>query len=102
MMNATQFWQFGHSMGAVEETILEITTTAPNQTFEWKNVVGNVVAYDWDNGIVNKSNTHTFQEAGTYTIKIIGDISHFRANSPLVTKIIKVVCINNRFLSNIL
>ncbi|MFJ1328155.1 leucine-rich repeat protein [Capnocytophaga canimorsus] len=89
-MNVLQNFVWGNKKNIFEETILEITTTAPNQTFEWKNVQGGVKAYDWDNGIVNKSNTHTFQGAGTYTIKIIGNISHFRANSSLVTKIIKV------------
>lgn len=97
-MNSVTFWHLGHSLpvsgggggsDVVGETIIEITTTRPNQLFAWGAVEGSVNYYDW-NGIVNNDSSYVFKEVGTYIIKLVGNISHFSASSSLVTNIIKV------------
>ncbi|MFJ1323298.1 hypothetical protein ACILDT_09825 [Capnocytophaga canis] len=100
-MNVTQFWQWG-SQQQYEETVIEITTTQPNQTFEWERVYGDVRYYDWDNGVRTNNKSHTFPKAGTYTIKIVGNIDSFKINkkhqqNPLITKIIQVANTINSF-----
>ncbi|ATA75214.1 hypothetical protein [Capnocytophaga sp. H2931] len=105
-MNATQFWQWGGKQQryADNETVIEITTTSSNETFEWGIVTGTVQYYDWGNGIKNNNKSHTFANAGVYTIKIVGDIDYFRIKkssnyelNPLVTKILQVAGSINNF-----
>lgn len=102
-MNVLQNYVWGLSKPQqYEETIIEITTTQPNQTFEWGKVTGAVQYYDWDNDVRTNSKSHTFANAGVYTIKIVGNIKHFRVEikqnlNSLVTKIIQVADSINNF-----
>ncbi|WP_212895422.1 hypothetical protein, partial [Capnocytophaga canis] len=102
-MNAIQNYVWGLSKPQqYEETIIEITTTQPNRTFEWYSVTGPVQYYDW-NGTRTNSKAHTFASAGVYTIKIVGNINHFQTNKAttpdyFVTKVIQVASTITKFL----
>ncbi|MFJ1492145.1 hypothetical protein [Capnocytophaga canis] len=104
-MNAIQNYVWGLSKPQqYEETIIEITTTQPNRTFSWYYLDGKVRHYVW-NGIQTNSNSHTFANAGTYIIKIVGNIKYFKIAGDyeqlsLVTKVIQVAASINSFLGS--
>lgn len=64
-----------------ESMIFTITTTAPNEDFIIRSVTPSVNNYDVDwgdsnseSGVTDVNKTHTYAVAGTYEIKITGDI----------------------------
>ena len=67
--------------GDTESMIFTITTTAPNEDFIIRSVAPSVNNYnvDWgdsnsESGVTDVNKTHTYAVAGTYEIKITGDI----------------------------
>ena len=67
--------------GDIESMIFTITTTAPNEDFIIRSISPSVNNYDVDwgdsnseSGVTDVDKTHTYAVAGTYEIKITGDI----------------------------
>jgi surface protein len=67
--------------GDIESMIFTITTTSPNENFIIRSISPSVNNYDVDwgdsnseSGVTDINKTHTYAIAGTYEIKITGDI----------------------------